>query len=77
MGQASVLWKLLIPDPYLTYFLFFFKKIFFKKILIYVYVHVTIYAHTGQKKTSDPPGPQVTGSWNLPNVDGGTQTWFY
>lgn len=31
VGQASVLWKLLIPDPYLTYFLFFFKKIFFKK----------------------------------------------
>lgn len=58
-------------------FLIFLQKDFFKKILIYVYVHVSIYAHTGQKKTSDPPGPQVTVSWNLPNVDGGKQTWVY
>lgn len=38
-------------------------------MLIYVYVHVRVCAHTDQK-ASDLPGTQVTGGWKLPSVGG-------
>lgn len=54
VGQASVLWKLLIPDPYLTYFLFFFKKIFFKKYL-FMCMYMWVYMLTQARRRHQIP----------------------